>query len=137
MSSLSRRSTGLAERLSPSGRPGVSSDLLVVPSDHTSVSTSHRPRDYYLRRLLAVTDVVALALGAVLAGYLPGPNGFGDQFLWFLLTMPLWIALFGAFLAANEGEPVRMDHLLRASRREYAKLERPLTDTETRGWLNA
>jgi hypothetical protein len=46
------------------------------------------------------------------------------------------IALFGAFLAANEEEPVRMGHLLRAARREYAKLERTLTDTETRGWLN-
>ena len=97
MSSLSRRTTGLAERLSASGRPGVSSDLLVVPSDHTSVSTSHRPRDYYLRRLLAVTDVVALVLAAVLAAYLPGAEGFGDQLPWFLLTLPVWVALFGAY----------------------------------------
>src|SRR3954471_9349055 len=97
MSSLSRRTTGLADRLSASGRPGASAELLVVPSDHTSVSTSHRPRDYYLRRLLAGTDVVALVLAAVLAAYLPGTSGFGDQFLWFLLTLPLWVALFGAY----------------------------------------
>src|SRR4051812_42723899 len=97
MSSLSRRTTGLAERLSATGRPGASAELLVVPSDHTSVSTSHRPRDYYLRRLLAVTDVVALVIGAVLAAFLPAANGFGDQFAWFLLTLPLWVALFGAY----------------------------------------
>jgi len=44
------------------------------------------------------------------------------------------IALHGAFLAAEEGGPVRMRHVLDAARREYAKLERPLTSTETRGW---
>ena len=44
------------------------------------------------------------------------------------------IALNGAFLAADAGEPVRMTHLLRAARTEYAKLEKPLTDAETGGW---
>jgi hypothetical protein len=44
------------------------------------------------------------------------------------------IALHAAFLAADAGEPVRMTHLLRAAHREYAKLERPLTDAETGGW---
>jgi ATPase family associated with various cellular activities (AAA)/Winged helix domain, variant len=44
------------------------------------------------------------------------------------------IALHASFLAADEGAPVRMDHLLRAARREYAKLERPLTTAETGGW---
>src|SRR5918992_4634705 len=37
------------------------------------------------------------------------------------------IALNAAFLAAHAGEPVRMSHLLRAARSEYAKLEKPLT----------
>jgi hypothetical protein len=45
------------------------------------------------------------------------------------------IALYASFLAAEEGEPVHMRHLLRAARAEYGKLERPLTDVETRGWL--
>ena len=45
------------------------------------------------------------------------------------------IALHAAFLAADAGEPVRMTHLLDAARGEYAKLERPLTDAETAGWL--
>ena len=44
------------------------------------------------------------------------------------------IAMQAAFLAAESGEPVRMWHLLRAARGEYAKLEKPLTDAETRGW---
>jgi hypothetical protein len=45
------------------------------------------------------------------------------------------IALNAAFLAADAGEPVRMSHLLRAARGEYAKLEKPLTETETGGWV--
>ena len=45
------------------------------------------------------------------------------------------IALGAAFLAADAGEPVRMSHLLRAARGEYAKLEKTLTDAETRGWV--
>jgi SpoVK/Ycf46/Vps4 family AAA+-type ATPase len=44
------------------------------------------------------------------------------------------IALNAAFLAADEGHPVRMAQLLRAARTEYAKLEKPLTETETAGW---
>ena len=40
-----------------------------------------------------------------------------------------------AFLAADAGEPVRMAHLLRAARSEYAKLDQPLGETEVRGWL--
>ena len=44
------------------------------------------------------------------------------------------IALNAAFLAADAGEPVRMQHLLQAARSEYAKLEKPLTETEIGGW---
>ncbi len=43
------------------------------------------------------------------------------------------IALHAAFLAADEDRPVHMQHLLRAARIEYAKLEKPLTDNELRG----
>jgi hypothetical protein len=45
------------------------------------------------------------------------------------------IALSAAFLAANAGEPVCMAHLLTAARSEFGKLERPLTDSETAGWV--
>jgi hypothetical protein len=44
------------------------------------------------------------------------------------------IALSAAFLAAGAGEPVRMAHVERAARSEYAKLERPLTQAELAGW---
>jgi AAA+ superfamily predicted ATPase len=44
------------------------------------------------------------------------------------------IALNAAFLAADEGTPVRMKHLLQAAHGEAAKREQPLSDAETRGW---
>ncbi|QJY47954.1 ATP-binding protein [Pseudonocardia broussonetiae] len=44
------------------------------------------------------------------------------------------VALGAAVLAADAGEPVDMAFLLQAARRELAKLERPLTDTEIEGW---
>jgi ATPase family associated with various cellular activities (AAA) len=45
------------------------------------------------------------------------------------------IAMGAAFLAADAGEPVRMSHLLHSARSEFAKLERPLPETEVAGWL--
>jgi AAA+ superfamily predicted ATPase len=45
------------------------------------------------------------------------------------------IAMGAAFLAADAGEPVRMSHLLAAARTEFAKIERPLTELETAGWV--
>ncbi|MFP3556888.1 ATP-binding protein [Paraburkholderia sp. SIMBA_049] len=45
------------------------------------------------------------------------------------------IALNAAFLAAESGEAVGMAHVLRAAQMEAAKIERPLSDIETRGWL--
>jgi hypothetical protein len=45
------------------------------------------------------------------------------------------IALNAAFLAAEADEPVGMKHLLHASRSEYVKLEKPLTEAEIGGWV--
>ena len=45
------------------------------------------------------------------------------------------IALNAAFLAADAGEPVRMPHLLRAARSEYAKLEKALSASEVGSWV--
>lgn len=45
------------------------------------------------------------------------------------------IVLNAAFLAADAGEPIRMVHLLRAARTEYAKLEKQLTESEVAGWV--
>lgn len=44
------------------------------------------------------------------------------------------IALYAAFLAADEGRPIGMKHLLHAAQVEYAKLEKPLTEAEVGGW---
>jgi hypothetical protein len=45
------------------------------------------------------------------------------------------IAMGAAFIAADAGEPVRMAHLLSAARSEFTKIERPLTEAETAGWV--
>ena len=45
------------------------------------------------------------------------------------------IAMLSAFLAADAGDSVGMPHLLSAAQSEYYKLERPLTESETRGWI--
>lgn len=45
------------------------------------------------------------------------------------------IALNAAFLAADAGEPVMMKHLLAAAQSEYMKLEKPLMDSEVKGWV--
>ncbi len=45
------------------------------------------------------------------------------------------IALSAAFLAADAGEPLRMKHILSATRGEFAKIERPLSDVEVAGWV--
>ena len=45
------------------------------------------------------------------------------------------IALNAAFLAADAGQPVRMVHILAASRSEYVKLERQISPSEVAGWV--
>jgi ATPase family protein associated with various cellular activities (AAA)/winged helix domain-containing protein len=45
------------------------------------------------------------------------------------------VAMFAAFLAADEDAPIAMRHLARAAARECAKLERPLTEPGVREWL--
>jgi hypothetical protein len=39
-----------------------------------------------------------------------------------------------AFLAAEQHSPVSARHILAAARIEYAKLDKPLTVAETKGW---
>lgn len=45
------------------------------------------------------------------------------------------IALGGAFLAAEAGEPIGMKHLLAAAKTEMAKMEKNITAVESRGWV--
>lgn len=44
------------------------------------------------------------------------------------------VAMNAAFLAADADSAVCMSHLLQAVRSEYAKMEKPLSDSETKGW---
>jgi SpoVK/Ycf46/Vps4 family AAA+-type ATPase len=44
------------------------------------------------------------------------------------------IALNAAFMAAEADSPVRMGHILAAVQLEAAKIERPISETEIRGW---
>ncbi|MEM7713566.1 MAG: ATP-binding protein, partial [Cyanobacteria bacterium P01_A01_bin.68] len=45
------------------------------------------------------------------------------------------IALNAAFIAAQAGTVVQMQHILQATKSEYTKMERPLTDNEVKGWV--
>jgi hypothetical protein len=40
-----------------------------------------------------------------------------------------------SFLFVEADEPVRMTNLMRAARSEYAKLEKPLADSDIGGWV--
>jgi hypothetical protein len=44
------------------------------------------------------------------------------------------MALTAAFYAVADASPVRMSHVLRAARAEFAKLDRPLAESQVRGW---
>jgi hypothetical protein len=44
------------------------------------------------------------------------------------------IAMNAAFLAADRGEPVNADDVLRAARDEYSKVDKAISETELRGW---
>jgi SpoVK/Ycf46/Vps4 family AAA+-type ATPase len=44
------------------------------------------------------------------------------------------LAMNAAFLAADAGQPVRMNHLLAAAHSEYAKMEKPLSQAEIGDW---
>lgn len=45
------------------------------------------------------------------------------------------IAMNAAFIAADALENVQMKHILQAAKKEYIKLERPLTDGEIKDWI--
>lgn len=45
------------------------------------------------------------------------------------------IALYAAFLAADEGRAVSMAHILRAAKVEYSKMEKTMTEQEVKGWI--
>jgi exopolysaccharide biosynthesis polyprenyl glycosylphosphotransferase len=59
------------------------------------VARRYAPRDAAVRRMLAVADVGGIALGLFVA--IAVAAGRPTQFVWTLLTLPLWIVVFKAY----------------------------------------
>lgn len=64
----------------------------------SEATIARRGRDYQLRRLLAVADCTAVALGATIAtGITAATPAAIDRAAWALVTLPAWIPLFKAY----------------------------------------
>ena len=62
-----------------------------------AVATSFGRRDYLIRRLLALADVVAFVIALTVMVALTGRAHYAPHLLWGLLLVPMWIGLFGAY----------------------------------------
>jgi exopolysaccharide biosynthesis polyprenyl glycosylphosphotransferase len=81
------------------------------PADTTRsvVSSSYGRRDYLIRRLLALGDVVAVA-GALTLAALVGPHGrVGEQVAWGLVITPAWPVIFKLY-GLYDRDHKRMSH---------------------------
>jgi exopolysaccharide biosynthesis polyprenyl glycosylphosphotransferase len=82
------------------------------PADETLVARSYGRRDWFLRRLLALSDVGCLAAAMLLATALAGgtPAHPWTQFLLIgLLTLPWWVVLFKMY-GLYERDAKRLSH---------------------------
>ena len=75
-------------------RAGAAGDL--GANELRASSTWRGRRDYIFRRVLAVSDMLAVG-SAGLVAFLVSPVGGRDQFLWLLPLLPAWVAVFGAY----------------------------------------
>src|SRR2546430_14815238 len=76
------------------------------------VARGYGRRDYYLRRLLAITDVGSLALAMVVAiGILAGArrHPWEEYLLYALITLPAWVVLFKVY-GLYERDTKRLRH---------------------------
>jgi exopolysaccharide biosynthesis polyprenyl glycosylphosphotransferase len=66
-----------------------------VSESSSAVATARRTRDYHVRRLLAVGDCTAVAVGLVVStGLTDATAGDIDRVAWGVVTLPGWILLF-------------------------------------------
>jgi exopolysaccharide biosynthesis polyprenyl glycosylphosphotransferase len=73
----------------------VVSELAAVAGPLSVVGDRHGHRDYVMRRLLVVADVVATVLAFFVAAAVnPLPGANLDVVLWGLVTLPMWVVLF-------------------------------------------
>ena len=95
---LSRsRTRTFAERMRLT-REGV--DRLELLADDLSapvVTDRHVSRDYYLRRFLAGSDVIALLLGFLFMTAINATVHAGSHGVWALITVPGWLLLFNLY----------------------------------------
>jgi exopolysaccharide biosynthesis polyprenyl glycosylphosphotransferase len=75
----------------------------LVPAAH------NRPRDASVRRLLAASDVIALATVQLVVLALVGKPPQAEQLAWALLALPLWVVLFKAY-GLYERDMKRISH---------------------------
>jgi len=91
-----RARAAVAERIRQS-LAGVNRVELLAPDISAPVvAERHASRDYYLRRFLAVVDVIGLATGMLAAALVTGAID-GDHALWALATTPVWLLLFNLY----------------------------------------
>jgi exopolysaccharide biosynthesis polyprenyl glycosylphosphotransferase len=85
---------------------------VAAPSLRPLVAGRHRRRDFYLRRALALNDVVCLAAALALALALRGSargHGFWTPLVYGLATLPAWVALLKMY-GLYERDAKRVSH---------------------------
>ena len=90
----------------------VEPDEPEFPRAGTLVARGYGRRDYFLRRLLAISDVFCLALAMSLAVALHGParSHSSEEYLLFgLVTLPAWVVLFKMY-GLYERDTKRLSH---------------------------
>src|SRR5271156_1495977 len=78
----------------------------------TLVATGYGRRDWFLRRLLAVSDVVCVAVAMTLALALAGGSGghsWQELLLYGFITLPAWVVLFKLY-GLYERDSKRLSH---------------------------
>ena len=86
--------------------------LASAPPDGSLVARRYGRRDYYLRRLLAISDAACLALAMVLAMSIASQaqdHPWGEFLLYGLATLPGWVVLFKVY-GLYERDAKRLSH---------------------------
>lgn len=78
---------------------------------HTSklVSRSYGRRDYYLRRLLALGDALAIVVALLVSLAVTNRQTFASHLLFGVITLPVWVAIFKCY-GLYDRDPKRFAH---------------------------